>query len=67
MSDKPKKKQAMVKHGSYAGRGGGSDAYKKMLEEASRAPVQIVKPVDIKPEPPVGVIKKLVKKIKGGK
>ena len=60
---KKEEKPKMIKHGSYAGRGGGTKEYMKMLEEAAKAPVKIVKPLDIKPEPPEGVIKRVLKKI----
>jgi len=53
----------MIKHGSYAGRGGGTKEYMKMLEDASREPVKVVKPQDIKPEPPENVIRRVLKKI----
>ena len=58
-----KEKPKMIKHGSYAGRGGGTKEYMKMLEDASREPVKVVKPKDIKPEPPENVIKRVLKKI----
>ena len=65
--EEQKPKTDWVKHGSYLGRDGSSEAYQKMLQEAASAPVKVEKPRDIKPEPPENLIRRALKKLGGSK